>query len=239
MHSYRFDAIGSEVHVLLPSENGDAITSVRELFAEWESGLSRFLPNSEFSQLNRRSGEPVVVGRPVFDAIWSGVAAARATDGIFDPTLHWGARAGGGPGNRQAIATRPRGDRRAASSLPSGEVRLPFGARFAGRATIAPVDETGRETIRIDGALHGATRDHLEIYLRGVPFDDGGVAMEQSRVRMGTTTALYQGEIVGLRGSELVASVRSTTRRVRLVISLTLARDGSVSGSVQGSSASV
>jgi hypothetical protein len=101
------------------------------------------------------------------------------------------------------------------------------------------VDETGRETIRIDGALHGATRDHLEIYLRGVPLEDGGVAMEQSRVRMGTTTALYQGEIVGLRGLELVASVQSRTRRVRLVISLTLARDGSVSGSVQGSSASV
>ena len=78
---------GSEVHVLLPSEDGDAITSVRELFAEWESRLSRFLPNSELSQLNRRSGEPVVVGRPVFDAIWSGVAAARATDGIFDPML--------------------------------------------------------------------------------------------------------------------------------------------------------
>jgi thiamine biosynthesis lipoprotein len=87
MRSFRFAAMGSEAHVLLPSDRGDAITPVRELFADWEARLSRFLPDSELSRLNTRAGEPVVVGRLLFDAIWTAVAAARATDGIFDPTL--------------------------------------------------------------------------------------------------------------------------------------------------------
>lgn len=87
MRSYRFAAMGSEAHVLLPSDRGDAITPVRELFADWEARLSRFLPDSELSRLNARAGQPVVVGRVLFDAIWASVAAARVTDGIFDPTL--------------------------------------------------------------------------------------------------------------------------------------------------------
>ena len=87
MGTHRFTAMGSEVHVLLPSDRGDAITRVRELFAEWEKALSRFLPESELSQLNGRMGQPVVVTPLLFEAIWAGVAAARATDGIFDPTL--------------------------------------------------------------------------------------------------------------------------------------------------------
>lgn len=87
MRSFRFAAMGSEAHVLLPSDRGDAITPVRELFADWEARLSRFLLDSELSRLNARAGEPVVVGRLLFEAVWAGVAAARATDGIFDPTL--------------------------------------------------------------------------------------------------------------------------------------------------------
>ena len=110
----------------------------------------------------------------------------------------------------------------------------PFGATFAGRVTIRSAEESDSETIRIDGALRGGTRDHLEIYLRGVPLETGGVALQQSRVRMGTVTPFYQGEIVGLRGSDLVASVQSTTRRLRLLISLSLAGDGSVTGTVHG-----
>lgn len=87
MRSYRFAAMGTEVHVLLPSGGGDAITPVRELFQEWEATLSRFLPESELSRLNARAGDPVVVGRLLFDVVEASVEAARATDGVFDPTL--------------------------------------------------------------------------------------------------------------------------------------------------------
>jgi len=87
MRAHRFAAMGSEVHVLLPSDRGDAITHVRELFVDWERRLSRFLPHSELSQLNGRLGQPVIVTPLLFEAISAGVAAASATEGMFDPTL--------------------------------------------------------------------------------------------------------------------------------------------------------
>lgn len=79
--------MGTEVHVLLPASRRDAITPVRELFAEWEAKLSRFLPESDLSLLNARAGERVVVDRVVFDVAAAAVAGARETAGAFDPTL--------------------------------------------------------------------------------------------------------------------------------------------------------
>ena len=87
MRSYRLSAMGTEVQVLLPDEHGEAITPVRELFADWEATLSRFLVDSELSRLNARAGEPVAVSALLFEVISESVDAAIATDGAFDPTL--------------------------------------------------------------------------------------------------------------------------------------------------------
>jgi hypothetical protein len=119
---------------------------------------------------------------------------------------------------------------------PSAIVHLPFRARFVGRVQVAPVNETGRVTVRIDGALAGATRDHLEILLHGVPLQDGGVLMEQSRVRMGTTTPLYEGTVTGLRGTVLTALLHSPRQHLRLGINLQLTPDGRAKGRVRGTS---
>ena len=113
-------------------------------------------------------------------------------------------------------------------------MHLPFIARYAGRLTVDPMNEEGRVTLRIDGALSGATKDHLEILIHGIPLEDGGVAMEQSRVRMGTTTPLYHGEITSLSGSRLVAALRSSNQRLRMSVTLRIGRDGSVVGRVHG-----
>ena len=186
----------------------------------------------------RRLLVPVATGqtpRPVLAALGGVVIVAVAIWSLIGPfAAHWGARAGGVPGNRQAPVAQLAVGRSPSSSLSSGRVTTPFGATFAGRIAIRTAGESESETIRIDGAMHGGTADHLEIYLRGLPLEGGGVTMEESRVRMGTTTPLYQGAIVGLRGSELVASVRSATQQLRLVISLNLGGDGSVSGTVHG-----
>lgn len=87
MRSYRFPAMGTEVQVLLPNEHGEAITPVRELFADWEATLSRFLADSELSRLNTRAGEPVAVSPLLFEVVSESVDAASATEGAFDPTL--------------------------------------------------------------------------------------------------------------------------------------------------------
>ena len=148
---------------------------------------------------------------------------------------HWGARAGGGPGKRATLAARVAPRRTSVQNAASGTVATPFSASFAGRLTVRPPDESGHVTLRIDGALSGGTRDHLEIYLWGLPLENGGVQMQQSRVRMGAATPLYQGQVVGLQGSRIVALVRSKAHRLRLAISLNVAGDGRVSGSVRGS----
>ena len=51
---------------------------------------------------------------------------------------------------------------------------------------------------------------------------------------MGTTTALYRGEITSLDGTRLVAAVRSPRQHLRLGLVLRIGRDGTVVGQVHG-----
>lgn len=175
-------------------------------------------------------------GLAAFGGVAVALFAVWTVTGPLAP--HWGARAGGSSGKRATrVATRAATPTvPARGSQSTGEVRVPFKASFAGSIEQQPVDAAGRITIRIDGALSGATRDHLEIYLRGVPLESGGVALEQSRVRMGASTATYRGEIVALRGSELIASLRSDRQQFRLGISLDLSQGTVVNGIVRGMS---
>ena len=156
--------------------------------------------------------------------------AAWSLGGPFAPG--WSRRAGGTTARSAIASPPPRVLRR-----PTAVVQVPFTARYAGRLTVEPVNDRGRLTVRIDGALSGVTTDHLEILIHGIPLEDGGVAMEQSRVRMGTTTPLYQGEITSLDGTRLVAAVRSRGRQLRLGLVLRISRDGGVVGQVHGTAA--
>ena len=80
--------MGTDVHVLVSGANADeAAQTVAALFEDWEAVLSRFRPESELSRLNDQAGEPVRVGRILLDAVTASLEAARATGGLFDPTL--------------------------------------------------------------------------------------------------------------------------------------------------------
>jgi thiamine biosynthesis lipoprotein len=85
--SHRFRAMGSDVHMLFPESVGGCARAVETLFEEWEDALSRFRPGSELSRLNDRAGAPVRVGPILLAAVEASLAAARATGGLFDPTL--------------------------------------------------------------------------------------------------------------------------------------------------------
>jgi thiamine biosynthesis lipoprotein len=88
MWSCRLRAMGADVHLVLPARDaGAAASAVEGLFAEWEEVLSRFRPESELSRLNARAGTPVSVGSILLDAAEAALEAARATGGLFDPTL--------------------------------------------------------------------------------------------------------------------------------------------------------
>jgi FAD:protein FMN transferase len=88
MRRQEFRAMGTTIELLLPQrqivQGGEA---VRLLFAYWEQTLSRFQADSELSQLNCAAGKPTRVSQLLLDVLQTALAAAQATEGMFDPTL--------------------------------------------------------------------------------------------------------------------------------------------------------
>src|SRR5450755_3699511 len=84
---HTFEAMGTAVVLLLPAARVVEARRVERLFARWQAICTRFDPRSELSRLNSARGEPVVVGELLFRVLSVALEAARATDGLFDPTL--------------------------------------------------------------------------------------------------------------------------------------------------------
>jgi FAD:protein FMN transferase len=88
MRREEFRAMGTTISMLLPESKAEmGAQIVRTLFSEWEQILSRFLPESELSQLNQQAGKPVAVSDLLYDVLATALAAAQATDGVYDPAL--------------------------------------------------------------------------------------------------------------------------------------------------------
>jgi thiamine biosynthesis lipoprotein len=80
--------MGTTVSLLVPEQSTRrAGALVRALFWEWERTLSRFLPHSELSALNRQAGVEVTVSPLLCEVLGAALDAAWATDGLYDPTL--------------------------------------------------------------------------------------------------------------------------------------------------------
>lgn len=88
---HRFRAMNTEVQLVIASEEeeraGVAASEIEAMFAETERALSRFLPESELSALNRSAGRPFRASPLLLQAVAQALAAARETDGLFDPTV--------------------------------------------------------------------------------------------------------------------------------------------------------
>ena len=99
LHQHRFRAMGSQIVIWLQhtdaDEARDACTLAEDLFAAAEQRMSRFLPHSELSQLNARSGEWVTVSRLLWQVISHALLLAQETGGLFDPTIGNALLAGG------------------------------------------------------------------------------------------------------------------------------------------------
>jgi thiamine biosynthesis lipoprotein len=88
MRREEFRAMGTTISLLLPeSQAALGVRIVGSLFNEWEQVLSRFLPNSELSQLNARAGTPVAVSDLLYTVLATALTAAQATEGVYDPAL--------------------------------------------------------------------------------------------------------------------------------------------------------
>ncbi|HET9109818.1 MAG TPA: FAD:protein FMN transferase [Ktedonobacterales bacterium] len=88
MRRAAFHAMGTTVAVIAPGgQIADALGLTRDLFDEWERTLSRFRPESELSRLNAAAGFPVAVSPLLLTTLLKALDAARATRGVFDPTV--------------------------------------------------------------------------------------------------------------------------------------------------------
>ena len=84
----RFPVMGTTVSILFVGDlPAGAAGAVRNLFVGWEAILSRFRPESELSRVNRAAGTPTKVSQLLRSVLTVAVDEARATDGLFDPTL--------------------------------------------------------------------------------------------------------------------------------------------------------
>jgi len=90
MQRHVFRAMGTEVEVMLDLPAGhvtdNAFRGVEAEFGRIEAALSRFLPDSELSTLNRRGR--VKAGPDLLATMELALAARARTGGRFDPTVH-------------------------------------------------------------------------------------------------------------------------------------------------------
>ena len=82
--------MGTEVHVVVVAEPGDADELCRDAEARvqaYEARWSRFIATSELSRLNAAAGSPVLLPADTFALVALAVSAWHQTDGWFDPTV--------------------------------------------------------------------------------------------------------------------------------------------------------
>jgi FAD:protein FMN transferase len=86
-----FACFGSSCTVIVAdagaAEAAVAVAAVRRRLETWHEQFSRFRPDSELTRLNRNPAETVAVTPLMRRVVEAGVQAARATDGLVDPTL--------------------------------------------------------------------------------------------------------------------------------------------------------
>lgn len=159
-----FHAMGTEVGLRLWHVDEQAarraLADTEQNFRQLESRLSRFLPDSELSQLNRAAGQPFVASTLLFELIELTLHWRHQTDGIFDPTILKALMAYGYDRSFESITT------------PVERRVLP-----------APDPSPAPAQIRLDRAKHSITLPP------GVGLDLGGIAkgwtVQQAAQRLG------------------------------------------------------
>lgn len=126
--------MGCQVNAQIETE-ADGNTILRQLPLEVEAieaRLSRFRPDSELMQLNRRAGEWIRASEILFENIRAAKHAARLTDGLFNPLILPALLANGYDRSFEQIAIPHTGEnipgadwRGIELRLPTREIRIP------------------------------------------------------------------------------------------------------------------
>jgi thiamine biosynthesis lipoprotein len=117
-----FRAMGTEVELLLVGDRTEALDEAESEFRRLEALLSRFLPDSELSLLNRRGR--LEASNDLLSVVELALAARKRTSGRFDPTVHDALVAAGYDRSFDALA-------------PEGPSLTQFDGRCGGGVTIS------------------------------------------------------------------------------------------------------
>lgn len=105
----RFRAMNTDIALLAPLPGPSferAAALVRRVFSEVEASLSRFLPDSDLSRLNRAEGASFHASPLLFAAVSLALRAAQETGGVFDPTILPALEYAGYDRSFESVATR-------------------------------------------------------------------------------------------------------------------------------------
>jgi thiamine biosynthesis lipoprotein len=103
-----FRALGTTAVVATADDAlaGDACAAVERELDAIDRACSRFRPDSELARVNSARGERVAVGPLLLEALRVALAAARASDGLVDPTVGGALRAAGYDTTFRVVAAR-------------------------------------------------------------------------------------------------------------------------------------
>jgi thiamine biosynthesis lipoprotein len=122
----RFRAMGTTVELLLDARDGGparaATAAARAEFARLEALLSRFLPDSELSRLNR--ARRMRVGPDLLRVVQAALGLRRRTGGRFDPTVGAAVAAAGYDRSWEEVRDDPAPAAAPALPAPPGAVAL-------------------------------------------------------------------------------------------------------------------
>jgi thiamine biosynthesis lipoprotein len=145
LESSSFRCMTTEIELFVDADDArlasDALRSAERFFRDVEARFSRFRADSELVHLNRSAGEAVCVSPDLVDLIELALAAARASDGIFDPTVIDALEAAGydrsielvrkdGAHPPRWLAPRPDRWKQVVVDTMGSTVRLPAGVRL-------------------------------------------------------------------------------------------------------------
>jgi FAD:protein FMN transferase len=169
-----------DITVLAPSDYPEAEHVARGVLDAWDARFSRFRADSELERLNDSGGRLFHVSEQMLTVLDAALAAARTTDGLFDPLL-------GGrmielgydrtfdelPLRRSALpvaAWRAGAWREVVTDRVRGTVRLPVGYRvdLGGLAKGMAVD-AALDALVGDGAAYAAVSAGGDLAVAGLP----------------------------------------------------------------------
>jgi sulfoxide reductase heme-binding subunit YedZ len=142
----------------------------------------------------------------------------------------WAKRAGT-PAALLASATVPGGSSGTGSG--GGSSATSFTANATGTVTNGET-QAGEAEIHIALTLAGQQLSYLSIRLYGQPIQGGGIAMNSSRVALGTSSnpERYQGRVTGLNGTNISAVVTSGGTTLNVQAQLQIDGSGNATGTV-------